>query len=110
MKMKTIIIILVYIITIWGGSIIVENICRILKLPRSERQGLLNAGKYIGYLERFLILTFFILKVYEPIGLLFVGKSIIRFSEREESEYFLIGTLASFCWAILWGVIFYIAF
>jgi hypothetical protein len=67
---------------------------------------MLKAGKFIGYFERFIILTCIIINIYEPVGLLFVGKSIIRFSDREESEYFLVGTLASFSWAIFWGVIF----
>jgi hypothetical protein len=47
-----------------------------------------------------------VLKIYEPLGLIVVGESITRFSEREESEYFIIGTLASFCWGILRTVIF----
>ncbi|HOL23023.1 MAG TPA: hypothetical protein PLQ41_09265 [bacterium] len=102
--MKIIIVFVIYIVCIWGGGAVINKICKSLKLPKNRDEGLLNAGKFIGYFERFLILTFLLMKIYEPIGLLFVGKSIIRFSNREESEYFLVGTLASFSWALLWGV------
>lgn len=103
--MKIGVIIIGYIVCIVGGNFLTRGICKILNLPKSKDTGLLKAGQFIGYLERFLIITFMLIKVYEPIGLLFVGKSIIRFSNREESEYFLIGTLTSFSWAVLMGTI-----
>src|SRR3546814_693977 len=66
-----------------------------------NRKGLAEAGKWIGYSERFLILTFILLNHYEAIGFLIAAKSIFRFNEimkdkeRKEAEYFLIGTLLS---------------
>ncbi len=69
-------------------------------------ESLEKAGRLIGRLERFLILTFIILKQYEAIGLLVAAKSIFRFSEsRKVGEYVLIGTLLSFTIAILVGLI-----
>ncbi|MCM8778014.1 MAG: hypothetical protein NC905_07155 [Candidatus Omnitrophica bacterium] len=103
--MKIVIVGIGYVLCIWGGGLIIGKICKILKLPHNQNIGLLKAGTFIGYFERFLILTFILINIYEPIGLLFVGKSIIRFSNREESEYFLIGTLASFSWAVFLGII-----
>lgn len=103
--MNIVVIIIGYLAGILGGMFLTRQVCKILDLPKSKDTGLLKAGQFIGYFERFLIITFILIKMYEPIGLLFVGKSIIRFSNREESEYFLVGTLTSFSWAVLIGVI-----
>ncbi|MCM8821131.1 MAG: hypothetical protein NC932_04185 [Candidatus Omnitrophica bacterium] len=88
--MKIVIVGIGYVLCIWGGGFIIGKMCKILKLPHNQNIGLLKAV---------------LINIYEPIGLLFVGKSIIRFSNREESEYFLIGTLASFSWAVFLGII-----
>lgn len=62
-----------------------------------------RAGRWIGILERIIIVTFVLLEQYEAIGLLIAGKSIIRFKEEDKrkSEYFLFGTLVSFALSIL---------
>lgn len=71
---------------------------------------LLNAGKYIGIVERVLILTFVLLGKFEGIGFLIAAKSLLRFSETsganaaKKSEYILFGTLLSYTLAILIGV------
>lgn len=70
-----------------------------------------NAGQWIGYLERILILTFILMGRIEIIGFLLAAKSIFRFGELSKSkeikttEYVLIGTFASFTIAILIGLI-----
>ncbi len=72
-------------------------------------QGLPNAGKWIGYLERILILTFIYTGNVEGIGFLLAAKSIFRFGELNKTrdikvtEYVLIGTLVSFTIAIILG-------
>lgn len=68
--------------------------------------GLENGGALIGKLERGLI--FLLLLVGQPggVGFLIAAKSILRFdTAREQSagEYVIIGTLASFGWALLFG-------
>ncbi len=74
-------------------------------------QSLPNAGKWIGYLERILILTFILTKNIEGVGFLLAAKSIFRFGELNKAkdikttEYVLIGTFSSFTIAILVGVI-----
>ncbi|MCL2133397.1 MAG: DUF3307 domain-containing protein, partial [Bacteroidales bacterium] len=74
-------------------------------------QGLEKAGRWIGYLERILILCFILLKYYEGIGFLLAAKSIFRFGEltkiqeRAYTEYILIGTLLSFTIALFIGLI-----
>lgn len=72
-------------------------------------KGLPNAGKWIGFLERILILTFIFTDNIEGIGFLLAAKSIFRFGELNRSkdlkvtEYVLIGTFLSFTVAILTG-------
>jgi len=63
-----------------------------------------NAGKWIGYIERFLIFSFILIDQYTAIGFLIAAKSIFRYSERRDAgEYILIGTLLSFTVAISVG-------
>lgn len=70
-----------------------------------------NAGKWIGYLERLLILTFILIGNFEAIGFLLAAKSVFRFGELSKArdirttEYVLIGTLSSFAIAILVGLV-----
>ncbi len=72
-------------------------------------QGLPNAGKWIGYLERVLILTFIYTGNVEGIGFLLAAKSVFRFGELNRArdikvtEYVLIGTFLSFTIAIVIG-------
>jgi Protein of unknown function (DUF3307). len=66
-----------------------------------------NAGKWIGYLERTLILTFILINCIEGVGFLLAAKSVFRFGELSKAneikttEYVLIGTLSSFTIAIV---------
>lgn len=83
----------------WRADVIKED-------TSNKYESLENAGKWIGWLERFLILTFILLKQYAAIGLLVTAKSIFRFSEsRKVGEYVLIGTLLSFTIAVIVGLI-----
>ncbi|MBE7178020.1 MAG: DUF3307 domain-containing protein [Mucilaginibacter polytrichastri] len=73
-----------------------------------DGQSLEKAGMWIGLLERFLILTFILIGRYESVGLLIAAKSIIRFTDKEntqkKTEYILIGTLISFAGALCLGL------
>lgn len=66
--------------------------------------GLPDGGKMIGLLERGLIFLLMTAGQFEAIGFLIAAKSILRFGtvgeDRAVSEYVIIGTLASFGWAI----------
>lgn len=65
-----------------------------------------DAGKFIGFLERLLVLTFILINHWEAVGFLLAAKSVFRFGNLKEShdrkltEYVLIGTLLSFAIAI----------
>ena len=67
--------------------------------------GLPGGGRVIGQLERGLIFVMILLGQPEGVGLLIAAKSILRFGavkdDRAASEYVIIGTLASFAWALL---------
>lgn len=67
--------------------------------------GLPKGGKTIGLLERGLIFVLILSGQIAAIGFLVAAKSILRFgsvsTDRNASEYVIIGTLASFGWAIL---------
>lgn len=71
---------------------------------RIPQSGLANAGKLIGMLERALIFLFVLTGQAAGIGFLIGAKSILRFStaskDQKASEYVIIGTLASFGWAL----------
>lgn len=71
--------------------------------------GLANAGKWIGILERSLILTFLLQQQYAAIGLLITAKGLLRFSEKdrqeEKTEYVLIGSLISVSFSVITGIV-----
>jgi len=69
--------------------------------------GLKEGGRYIGYLERLLIFVFILSGQFAGVGFLITAKSILRFGElkdsenRKQAEYIIIGTFASFLYAVL---------
>lgn len=68
--------------------------------------GLIEAGRLIGYIERWLIVTFVLLDQFMAIGFLLAAKSIFRFGdlrqphEQRLTEYMLLGSLLSFSLAL----------
>lgn len=72
-------------------------------------EGLASAGKWIGIIERTIILIFILLNQYEAIGLLIAAKGVIRFNENNrpeiKTEYLLIGTLISIVLALITGIV-----
>lgn len=68
-------------------------------------EGLPGAGRVIGLLERGLIFVLVLIGQPQGVGLLMAAKSILRYGalkeDRELSEYVIIGTLASFGWALV---------
>lgn len=69
--------------------------------------GLRNGGRYIGWLERALVLLLILSGQPNGVGFLIAAKSILRFGDikdahqRRVTEYVIIGTFLSFGWAIL---------
>ncbi len=86
-----------------------------LEEEKREKKGaksLIDAGKYIGIIERLFVFTFVILNQWAAIGFLITAKSVFRFGDlskgknRKLTEYILIGTLLSFGLAILTGLLY----
>lgn len=72
--------------------------------PLPAGASLPGAGAWIGWLERTLVFLFVLLGQFNAIGFVIAAKSILRFQYAREpgvSEIVIIGTLASFGWAIV---------
>lgn len=73
---------------------------------KNDDKSLLNAGNYIGILERLFVFCFIFIDQFSAIGFLLGAKSIFRFGDlteakdRKLTEYVLIGTMLSFGIAI----------
>jgi len=106
-----------YVGVIFGGSFVVQKVTQPF-LSRIEgdllalKPGLPRVGKYIGCMERFLVLTFVITGFNEAIGFLLAVKALARFPEIKEdargtfAEYFLVGTMTSVGLALVGGLIY----
>jgi hypothetical protein len=68
----------------------------------------LSRGKVIGYLERLLVVALILMGSFPAVGFIVAAKSLTRFKQmddRDWAEYFLLGTLTSFLFAIVYGII-----
>ncbi len=107
---KILLAIVAYFIVIWPFSMIIGLICKRWAAEITGMGSLPNAGRMIGQIERFLILTFIIAGQFTAIGFLLAAKSILRFGDSKENnhrkinEYILIGTMASFSITISFGL------
>ena len=103
-------IVLAYILMLKPSSVLLSLFLGKWAPASQNTQSLPNAGKWIGYIERILILTFVLIGNIESVGFLLAAKSVFRFGELNKAkeirttEYVLIGTLASFTIAILTGL------
>ena len=95
-----------FIVTSKPANILIKEIFKTfsISVPGAPNE-LPNAGKLIGTLERWLVLTFLLIGQYEAVGFLLASKSILRYGDRdsqqpEKTEYVLIGTMLSFGIAI----------
>lgn len=109
LQSKNIVFVTGYVILTLPMSIIIQKTL----MPWSDLIGeadddsLLNAGKYIGILERSFVFVFILANRWEAVGFLLAAKSVFRFGDLKESkdrkltEYILLGTLLSFGIAIV---------
>ncbi len=98
------------------SSILIKTVISIwtpvtIEHSKLQTESLVNAGKYIGILERLLVFVFILVDHWEGVGFMIAAKSIFRFSDlaeakqRKLTEYILIGTLLSFGIAVLTGIL-----
>jgi len=102
----------IYLAVVFGGGYLIRFLTRSLaedvrtRSPERASEQLQNAGLYIGWLERSLVLTALLLQSPATIGLILTAKSIARYPEFKSerfAEYFLIGTLLSMGIAVAGG-------
>lgn len=90
------------IVTVTAGGYAVGILTRRFAAQITQ-EGMADAGRVIGQLERALIFVLVMIDQPAGIGFLIAAKSILRFDTAREdqklSEYVIIGTLASFGWA-----------
>ncbi|WP_022963743.1 hypothetical protein [Halopseudomonas pelagia] len=108
---KILILLIAYLFVLHPTSALIAQLLRpwLNHTDLSNEASLKNAGKLIGFLERFLILTFVLLGQWSAIGFLLAAKSIMRFNDthtarRPVSEYVLLGTLLSFTFSLVTGI------
>lgn len=98
-----------YVFVAWPSGFLVGQLTRQWRKNLPDSEGLANAGKWIGILERIIILTLVVYNQYESAGLLIAAKGIIRFSENnrteQKTEYLVIGTLISIAIAMGTGMV-----
>lgn len=98
------------------SSILIKTVISIwtpvtVEHSKLQTESLVNAGKYIGILERLLVFVFILVDHWEGVGFMIAAKSVFRFSDlaeakqRKLTEYVLIGTLLSFGIAVLTGIL-----
>jgi hypothetical protein len=94
----------IYVAVIFGGGYLIRFLTHSMAEevkgtdPQESGEQLQNAGLYIGWLERFLILTALLLRSPAAVGLILTAKAITRYPEFKSArfaEYVLIGTLLS---------------
>lgn len=111
---STILVVMSYLLITIPLSIVISKVTKEWYLEvygEKEDDSLKNAGKWIGIIERFLVLTFSIIGKFEAIGFLLAAKSVFRFNElkdpkdRKRTEYILIGTFISFSVSIALGLL-----
>ena len=108
---NNLIVIIAYIFIIWPSGFMIAKFTKSWQDQIGTRKGLADAGRWIGILERILILTFVLLNQFTGIGFLIAAKSILRFGDiknpdnRKEAEFILLGTMVSFIIAIFTGIV-----
>jgi hypothetical protein len=91
------------------AAILIAQLTRTWRSQIQNGESLGNAGKWIGIIERIIILVLVLNQQYALVGLLMTAKGLLRFNEpnRQEvkTEYLVIGTLISFGLAALTGIL-----
>lgn len=91
------------------AGILIGQMTRRWREKIENAESLANAGKWIGVIERLIVLILVLAGQYSAISILIAAKGIIRFNEKDrpeiKTEYLVIGTLISIGTAMIVGVI-----
>lgn len=100
---------ILYIYICFGGSVLIDKFLFWLQKKEEVFGGKTDrTGKWIGILERVIVLSLMLHNSLESVAFILTAKSIARYSElsnRDFAEYYLIGTLASTSLAICGGFV-----
>jgi len=100
-----------FVAIIFGGSFFIGAFCSgfLKAMDVKKHPGIDRAGRYLGMVERSLVLTAVLVGRIEFVGYIFAAKSIARYPEMKEeshfAEYYLIGTLTSISIAFFGGLL-----
>ncbi|WP_326909803.1 DUF3307 domain-containing protein [Sedimentibacter sp. MB31-C6] len=89
------------------ANIVIQKLLSIYKpvSNNSDMKEVNNAGRFIGTVERIIMLIFLSIEQYSAIGLVLTAKSIARYDkiskEKDFAEYYLLGTLISTLFVIV---------
>lgn len=110
LQIKYLAIACVYVIACRPASIAISIALSNYTTQLADKQtGLASAGRWIGYLERCLIISFILIGQFAGVGFLLAAKTIFRFGDLTKekdmklTEYMMLGTLLSFSCALLLG-------
>jgi hypothetical protein len=103
-------VVIIYVAVVFGGGYLIRYLTKGLAKDIVDEASahLENAGLYVGWIERLLVITAIAMQSPALVGLILTGKSIVRFPEFKEArfaEYFLIGTLLSISLSVLGGIV-----
>jgi len=98
---------LAYVVVIFAGAVLVRLMLDAFSIGVEPRLAT-NAGRYIGMVERALMLTLVLVDALPSIAFVLTAKSLARFQELNDmrfAEYYLVGTLTSACIALGVGIV-----
>jgi len=103
---KLILLLIFYIVIMFAGTVFLDLILGLVN--RDFEYYDTRVSRYIGVIERGLLLTLVTFGPITSVGLILTAKSLARFNklgEREFAEYYLLGTLTSMSIALVGGLI-----
>lgn len=100
-----------YLIIFRPASILIAQLLsqHTAQLKAADNESLGKAGRYIGYVERLLALSFILVDEYTGLGFLVATKTVFRVGDLSRqkdmrlTEYMMLGTLMSFASALVVG-------
>lgn len=104
---RVLVLTLAYVVVIFAGAVLVRLMLDAFSIGVEPRLAT-NAGRYIGMVERALMLTLVLVDALPSIAFVLTAKSLARFQELNDmrfAEYYLVGTLTSACIALCVGIV-----
>ena len=104
---RVLIVAIAYVVAVFAGAVFVRRVLDAFSIGVEPRLAT-SAGRYIGMVERALMLTLVLVDALPSIAFVLTAKSLARFQELNDmrfAEYYLVGTLTSACIALAVGIV-----